>query len=155
MTRRKVEKAVVILKRENDQIGFIENREETFGKRVYGNISLPVGYVQDGKFTMANQHEMSDESYLSAKDTEVLIPANGFLDDGIAAIIAQLKENENEMSQFETSIVWIDEEEAFEKLKETVKSGRKFIYGLKLDEISSTVLWKYLDFKESEKQKIS
>jgi len=143
--------SVAIIVRKNGQIAFIRQFRSTTGQEY---IEIPAGVLNDGETELeAAIRETREETGLLANGVFVLVKGPSLLDPSksdenygvaVAEVYGQKSQILDEMEQIDSEIIWLDEREVFDKLKEQLFHGKPFMDELFLSGHSLYALMAYM-----------
>jgi len=138
---RKVKRAIGVIKRGDGTIAFIERYDEGDSY-----LTLPRGYlIANNEFLMAKEYRMRDDQANEFVEIELLVKCS-VVDKSqgeLQMVACKIQEEPNGIGDLEYKLIWINEDDVFERLKKAVISGDKFYSDMDLNEISLNTLLAY------------
>lgn len=130
----------IIVRREDGKIAFIKQMRSTTGK-YYMEIPAGLKNVDEDSILEAAKREVREETGFLTKNVEILVNGPSLLDPsksnedfGVAIATAASKKSRclDENEQIDEEIIWIGEDEVFERLRHQMTNGEPFFEGLYL-----------------------
>ena len=130
----------IIVRRDDGKIAFIKQMRSTTGK-YYMEIPAGLKNADEDSILEAAKREVREETGFLTKNVEILVKGPSLLDPsksnedfGVAIAMAASKKSRclDENEHIEEEIIWIDEDEVFERLRHQMANGEPFFEGLYL-----------------------
>ncbi len=143
--------SVAIIVRKEGQIALIKQFRSTTGKEY---IEIPAGIINDGENAVqAAIRETREETGLLVKGVHILVKGPSLLDPSksdedygvaVADVYGEKKQCLDEFEQIDSKIIWIQEKEAFERLRNQMFEGKTFMDDLFMSGHSLYALMAYM-----------